>query len=187
MTRIAPVTDASPRSAQLLEGVQRKLGMTPNLMSTMAHSPATLDAYLKLSDALSKGELESSVREQIALTVAEANSCEYCLSAHTAIGKMVGLSTDDINAARRGTSADPHTAAVLELSSQIVASQGRVSDEDLAAATAAGVTPAQITEVVANTALNLFTNYFNHVAETDVDFPAAPALEPAHCDTGCQI
>jgi len=124
MTRIAPVTNASPRSKQLLDGVQRKLGMTPNLMSTMAHSSATLDAYLKLSDALSKGELESTVREQIALTVAEANSCEYCLSAHSAIGKMVGLSTEDITSARRGTANDPHTAAVLQLSAQVVAHAG---------------------------------------------------------------
>lgn len=187
MTRIAPVTEATPRSRQLLDGVQQKLGMTPNLMSTMAHSSATLDAYLKLSDALSRGTLGSSVREQIALTVAQANDCQYCLSAHTAIGKMLGLSTDEIRSARRATADEPHTAAVLTLSARLVTTQGRVTNDDLAAARSAGVTDAEITEIVANTALNLFTNYFNHVAETDVDFPAAAPLEPAHCESGCQV
>ena len=179
MTRISPVesSNASDKSNQLLSGVQKKLGMTPNMMSTMAHSSAVLDAYLKFSAALGEGELPAKTREQIALTVGQANGCDYCLGAHSAIGKMIGLSTSEIRDARLGTAADPKTEAILWLASKLVEKRGLLSDDDLAAARDAGVTDAEITEVVANTALNLFTNYFNHVAETEIDFPAAEPLE----------
>lgn len=184
MTRISPVTNASERSQKLLAGVQAKLGMTPNMMSTMAHSAATLDGYLKFSDALSKGVLSGPVREQIALAVGQANSCQYCLSAHSAIGKMVGLSAGQIHDARLAKSDDAKTAAILTLSTRLVETRGNLTDEDLHAAKGAGVTDAEITEVVANTALNLLTNYFNHVAETDIDFPAAAELQVGE---GCTV
>lgn len=188
MSRIHPVTNPSERSQELLAGVQAKLGMTPNMMSTMAHSAATLDGYLKLSDALSKGELSGSVREQIALAVGQANSCRYCLSAHSAIGKMVGLSAEQIRDARMAKSDDAKTDAVLKLAISIVDARGHVSDEDIDAAKSAGVTDAEVTEIVANTALNLLTNYFNHVADTEVDFPAAEELHVADaCSTGCSV
>lgn len=190
MTRIAPVSpgSASERSQKLLDGVKAKLGMVPNLMSTLAHSPAALDAYLRFSDALSSGVLDGRTREKIALAVGQANSCQYCLSAHSAIGKMVGLSAEEIRDARLASADDLKTDAILKLSERIVETRGRVSDEDLAAARDAGVTEAEVTEVVANTALNLLTNYFNHVAETDVDFPAAEELHAgAVCDTGCAV
>jgi uncharacterized peroxidase-related enzyme len=189
MTRIAPVSNenASEQSQALLDGVQKKLGMTPNLMRTFAHSAATLDAYLKLSDALSKGSLNGKTREKIALAVGQENSCQYCLSAHSAIGKMVGLSADEIRDARMSSAADAKTDAILKFAKQIVEARGNVSDADVAAVRDAGVTDAEITEVVANTALNLFTNYFNHVAGTEVDFPEAEALDAgAACSTGCE-
>ncbi|MEM0927206.1 MAG: carboxymuconolactone decarboxylase family protein, partial [Planctomycetota bacterium] len=127
--------------------------------------------------ALGEGELPAKTREQIALTVGQANECEYCLSAHSAIGKMVGLSTEQIRDARMGTAPDAKTEAILWVSSKLVEKRGLLSDDDLAAVRDAGVTDGEIAEVVANTALNLFTNYFNHVAQTEVDFPIAEALE----------
>ncbi|MFG0290621.1 MAG: carboxymuconolactone decarboxylase family protein [Rhodopirellula sp. JB044] len=188
MTRIAPIArdNADEKSQALLDGVQAKLGMTPNLMSTFAHSSAALDAYLKFSDALSKGDLSGKTREKIALAVGQANDCQYCLSAHSAIGKMVGLSAEEILDARMANASDTKTDAILKLSKQIVETRGKVSDADVAAARTAGVTDAEITEVVANTALNLLTNYFNHVAETEVDFPAAEPLSASEtCSAGC--
>ena len=187
MTRIAPVDAPSERSQKLLAGVQAKLGITPNMLSTMAHSAAALDGYLSFSNALSKGELSGSVREQIALAVGQANSCQYCLSAHSAIGKMVGLTADQIRDARSSKSDASKTDAILKLATRIVETRGKLSDEDISAAKIIGVTDAEIAEVVANTALNLFTNYFNHVAETEVDFPAAEELQEASetCATGC--
>ena len=106
MSRIETVNpaQATGKAKELLDGVKSKLGMTPNLMRVMANSPAVLDAYLKFSGTLGSGDLPAKTREQIALTVGQANSCDYCLSAHSAIGKMVGLSADQILDSRRGSS-----------------------------------------------------------------------------------
>lgn len=188
MSRIPTIDprQATGKSRELLEGVQAKLGMTPNLMRAMANSPAVLDAYLKFSDSLGRGKLSAKTREQIALTVAEANSCEYCLSAHSAIARSLGLTSDQIRDARTGISTDPKADAILKLATQINKKRGRLSDDDLGAARDAGVNDGEIAEVVANTALNIFTNYFNHVADTDVDFPAVEKLETADPADSCE-
>lgn len=187
MSRIPTIDpkQATGKSKELLDGVQAKLGMTPNLMRAMANSPAVLDAYLQFSGALSRGDLPAKTQEQIALAVAEANSCGYCLSAHSAIGKSVGLTSEQIRDARHGTAVDTKSDAILKFVGQLVAKRGSVSDADLAAAREAGATNADITEVVAITALNLFTNYFNHVAETEVDFPKAAKLESPTVEAAC--
>ena len=187
MSRIPTIDpkQATGKAQELLNGVQAKLGMTPNLMRVMANSPAVLEAYLQFSGSLGRGALTAKTREQVALAVAQANSCDYCLSAHSAIGKSIGLTTQQIRDARGGTSVDGKSNAILQLTAQLVDQRGFVSDDDLAVARDAGVTDAEIAEVVANTALNLFTNYFNHVAETEVDFPAAEQLELAAGDASC--
>ncbi len=174
-------TEADPRAKVLLEGVQKKLGMTPNLMRTMANSPAVLDAYLGFSNALGKGSLASKLREQIALTVGELNGCQYCLSAHSALGKMVGLSDEDIADSRRGVSPDRKTEAVLQFARKVVTDRGWVSDDDVTTLRAAGTTDAEVAEIVGTVALNIFSNYFNHVADTEIDFPEveAPGNKPA--------
>ena len=105
MSRIQPVnpTQAAGKAKQLLDAVQAKLGLTPNMMKTMAQSPAVLEAYLNFGGALAEGALDAQFREEIALTVAQANSCEYCLSAHTTIGGLVKLTNEEI--ARRAPGA----------------------------------------------------------------------------------
>lgn len=190
MTRIDPIdpTRATGKAQQLLTGVQSKFGMVPNQLATMANSPAVLDAYLKFSSTLGAGELSNKTREQIALAVGQANGCNYCLSAHSALGKMVGLTVEQVRDARRATADDAKSAAILTFASQIVEKRGRVSDQDIAVLRDAGVSEAEITEVVANTALNMFTNYFSHVADSDIDFPLAEQLEgePQGESCGCQ-
>lgn len=187
MPRISTIDPrrATGKSRELLEGVKAKLGITPNLMRAMANSPAVLDAYLQFSGSLGRGELPAKTREQIALTVAQANSCEYCLSAHSVIASSLGLTSEQIRDARTAAANDSKTNAILTLATQIVEKRGRLSDDDLGAARDAGVNDAEIAEVVANTALNIFTNYFNHVAATDVDFPAVEKLETAAPADSC--
>lgn len=179
MPRIQPVTaeTAPEKSRPLLENVKKSLGGVPNLLGTMAQSPAALQAYLSLSQALSSAKLSGAVREQIALAVAGANGCEYCASAHTVLGRNAGVSDDDLERALRAESGDAKTSAILSLSRRIVETRGFVSDDDLASARDAGVTDAEIAEIIATVALNVYTNYFNHVAETEIDFPkvALPA------------
>ncbi len=187
MPRISTIDPrhATGKSRELLEGVKDKLGMTPNLMRAMANSPAVLDAYLQFSGSLGRGELSANTREQIALAVAQANSCEYCLSAHSAIAGSLGLTSEQILDARTAVGTDPKTSAILKLATQLVEKRGRVSDDDFVAARDAGINDAEIAEVVANTALNIFTNYFNHVAETDVDFPAVEMLDTVTSADSC--
>jgi len=163
--------EATGKVKELLDGVKAKLGSVPNLMRTFANSSAALEGYLGFSGALAGGLLNAKLREQIALTVADANSCEYCLSAHTAIGKMVGLNESDIVSSRQASSGDAKTDAALKFAHQIVVKRGEALDSEVQAVRDAGYSDGEITEIVANVVLNIFTNYFNHIAQTVVDFP----------------
>lgn len=173
MSRIQPVNDeqATGKVKELLHAVKAKLGMTPNMMKTMARSPAVLEAYLNFSGALAGGNLDARLREQIALISAEINGCGYCAAAHTAIGKMVGLSGEAISAARRGRSADAKNDAALRFARVVIVNRGQVSEADVKSLQDAGFSEGEIAEIVANVALNIFTNYFNEIAETEIDFP----------------
>lgn len=177
--QVVPET-ATGKAGELLAAVRTKLGLVPNMTRAMANAPAVLEGYLLFSGALGKGELPAKNREQIALAVGQANGCDYCLAAHSAIGKMVGLSHDQILDSRRGTSVEPKAAAIVQFARQVLDKHGSVTDADLAQARIAGLDDAAIAEVVANVALNIFTNYFNHVAETDIDFPKAEPLVDHH-------
>jgi uncharacterized peroxidase-related enzyme len=178
MERITPVDhqNASGRAKELLDAVKSKMGMVPNLTRAMAVSPSVLEGYLGLSGALGHGVLPAKVREQLALSVSESNHCDYCVSAHSLLGKKSGLSDQEVTDSRRGTSADPKADALLHFAQTVVSKRGVVSDADLAAVRSAGYGDAEIAEVVAHVALNIFTNYFNNVAATTIDFPKAPAL-----------
>ena len=178
MPRIPPLTDeaASDQARPLLEAVEQKLGKAPNLFRTLAHSPASLQSYLGQSEALAGGGLSAQDRERIALAVGQANGCDYCLAAHTTIGGMVGLSAEAIEDARRGTSTEPKQAALLSFTTQIVQARGNVDSAELAAFKAHGWSDGDAIEVVANVSLNILTNYTNHLAQTEVDFPAAAPL-----------
>lgn len=175
ITALDPI-NATGQTAALFTAVKGKLGMVPNLMRTLGHSPAALEAYLGFSATLGKGVLPAAVREQIALTVAETNSCDYCLAAHSLLGKGAGLTSDAITAARRGSAADTKVDALLKFAASVVEARGLVSDEALATVRTAGASDAEIIETVAHVALNILTNYTNHIAQTVVDFPKAAAL-----------
>ena len=170
---------ATGKTKDLLDGIQQRLGMTPNLTRIFANSPAVLEAYLNFSGALSGGALSPKLREQIALAVSEQNNCNYCLAAHNALGKMAGLSDEQRNDSRRGIGTDAKSQAAISFASSLVEKQGWVSDEEIEAIRSAGYGDGEITEIIANVALTLFTNYFNHVAETEVDFPKVEALTTA--------
>jgi AhpD family alkylhydroperoxidase len=145
-----------------------------NIFRTMANSPAVLDAYLKFSGALGEGKLDGKIRESIALAVAQANCTQYCLSAHTVLGKNAGLDDAAIHDARLGRSSDRKTSAAVTLAQKVTATRGNVSDADIAAARSGGLDDGDIAEVVANVALNVFTNYFNNLNQVEVDFPKVP-------------
>ena len=177
MQRIpALTTSTAPALAQpMLDAVQKKLGMVPNLFKTFAHSPAVLQYYLAGSEALAAGALSAPLREQIALVTAGANDCDYCASAHTLMGKGAGLEAAEMTRNLVGRSDNPKTEAALEFAASIVRERGRISDAQLQSLRAAGFGDDELVEIVANVAANIFTNYFNHIAVTVIDFPAVKA------------
>ncbi len=179
MPRLKAVTtsDATGQARELLEGVEKRLGMAPNIMRTMANSPAVLEAYLAFGAALGKGSLSAKLREQIALAVGEANQCKYCLAAHSALGNKAGLSEAEVEESRRGVSSNAKTQAALGFARKVVRERGWVGNDDLASLRTAGFDDGGIAEIVATVAVNIFTNYFNHVAETVVDFPEVSELK----------
>lgn len=180
MPRIKPVdpNQVPAKSKPLLQGVQQALGMTPNLMATLAHSPAALQSYLGFGQALSGASLSGKIREQIAIAVAGESACGYCASAHTVLAGKVGVAAEEAARNLRGESNDSRTAAALEFARAIVRKRGFVSDADLQAVRAAGFADAEVVEIVATVAVNIFTNYFNHIAQTEIDFPVVAVREP---------
>jgi uncharacterized peroxidase-related enzyme len=178
MVRIRPLDEATADTdtAELLNTVKMKMGSVPNMISTMANSPTAVKAYLGFSHALSTGNLSPRLREQIALAVSETNGCEYCLAAHTVLGMGVGLTEQETIDARRGTPNDEKESIAIGFARQIVQNRGMVTDADVERVLRAGYTEGDIGEIVVNVVLNLLTNYFNIVAGTEVDFPAAPDM-----------
>jgi uncharacterized peroxidase-related enzyme len=178
MARFKPVDPAvaTGRTKELLDAVKQKFGMVPNITRLMANSPQVLEGYLGFSRALAGGRLDPQSRERIAIAVASANGCDYCLSAHTAGGRMVGLSQDELTAAQQGQSSGEKETVALRFATKIVRERGWVADEDVNALRQAGFDDGEIVEIIATTVLNIFTNYFNHVAETEIDFPLVKAM-----------
>jgi uncharacterized peroxidase-related enzyme len=173
-----PSTSAG-KAKELLDAVKGKMGMVPNMTRVMAASPAVLASYLGFSGALAGGLLPAKLREQIALEAAQANGCDYCLSAHTAIGKVVGLKPDAIAASRKGDGGDSKATAALVFAKRLLDTKGQVMDCDVAAVREAGYSEGEIAEIIAHVALNVFTNYFNMAADVEIDFPKVSAAEMA--------
>jgi uncharacterized peroxidase-related enzyme len=165
--------EAAPAAAQpTLHAVKKQLGSAPNLFRLVANSPAALQGYVALNGALAQGTLDARTRERIALTVAEINGCDYCLSAHTYLGKnLAQLDDAELTRNRDAASSDPQAQAALRFAAAVTRQRGHVSDAELQAVKAAGYTEAQLLEIVLHVALNTLTNYVNEVAQTEIDFP----------------
>lgn len=178
-TRIPALTAeaATGEAKTLFEGVNSKLGFIPNLVKVMGHSPAILKSYLQLGELTATGNFSNKFREQLALAVAQENSCDYCLSAHTAIGKMNGLNEAHIIENRLGKDPNPKTQEALKFAQEITSKRGKVSRDSLAAFKAAGHNDEDALEIVLNVVHNTLTNYVNHLANTTIDFPVVNASE----------
>ncbi|MCI0351439.1 MAG: peroxidase-related enzyme [Acidobacteriales bacterium] len=177
--KIIDPAQATGKSKELLAAVQNTLKVTPNLAKALANSPAALQAWIDFSGALNKGSLDAKTREEIALTVAQKNTCDYCLSAHTAIGKLVGLTEREILSSRDGQGDSPKTTAALTFARELVEKRGQVSAISVQALREQGITDGEIAEIIANVALNVFTNYFNIALDVDIDFPRVAARQVA--------
>jgi alkylhydroperoxidase family enzyme len=168
------------KSKDLFNAIQGKLGMVPNMMRTMGNSPAVLNGYLSLSGALGEGSIGGKLGELIALTVANANACDYCNAAHTFIGdKLVHIDQTAIADAREGKSADAKIQAALDFVKVLLQKKGQVSEADVTTVKNSGYDDAGVAEIIAHVGLNVFTNYFNNAADVKVDFPEAKLVGSA--------
>lgn len=162
---------ATGRTKELLERTQAQLGRVPNLYKAMAHSTAALDGYLSFRGALVQGKLSAMLREQIALLVAALNTCEYCVSAHAFRAQKLGLLSQELELNQNAAASDPKTHAALTFVKALVAKHGAIDTAELNQLKAAGWNEEETGEIIAHVALNIFSNYFNHVAQPELDFP----------------
>ena len=174
MVRIASIDPASAtgHAKELLDATQKQLGRVPNLYGSMARSPTALAAYLSFRGTLVKGVLSSHMMERIALLTAAVNDCGYCVSAHTLRGSKIGMTADDLAATQKAQSGHPKDAAALQFVVALIEQRGQIADDDFAAIKSFGWTDEEVGEIVGHVALNVFSNYFNHVAAPELDFPA---------------
>lgn len=174
MSRIKPLNYENLEPGKIktqLDQIKTKLGKLPNIFKYMAVSPAVLGSYLGFSSAIANASLSPKIREQIALATAEENHCEYCLAAHTVMAKGAGLTDEQIANARKFTADDPKATAIIKFTQKLIKEKGMLNDFDVKRVREAGLADAEIIEVVAAVCLNIFTNYFNHVVDPEIDFP----------------
>lgn len=164
-------SNTTPNRQALLEQVHKAFGATPNMFKAVANSPAALKSMWGSFGALGSGVLGAKLGEQIAVAIADKNRCEYCLAAHTVLGKGAGATPEEMSAAQAGQSADPKTAAALTFALKVVNNRAQVNNEDVAQLRSAGFEDEHIVEILAHVALNIFTNYVNVAFDVPVDFP----------------
>ena len=173
MSRITTITNETANAEQkkLLDTIQSQLGMVPNFLKVFANSPAALRAFLGLHGIANEGSLEPQTRERIALALAQQNACEYCLSAHTAIGKKAGLNGDEIIANRAGSSQDAKAAVAVKLARSLAEHTGEITTAELVEAREAGYSDADIVEIITHVGLNNLTNMLGKASRLEIDFP----------------
>lgn len=173
MARINVVTHETANAEQkaLFDAIHSQLGIIPNFLKVFANSPQALKAFLGLHVIAHAGSLDPLTRERIALALAQQNACQYCLSAHTAIGRKVGLDNAEIDANRAGGSQDAKAAAAVRFARALVAHSGEVTSAELADVRSAGYGDAEIVEIITHVGMNILTNILGKASRVDIDFP----------------
>lgn len=169
------IASATGKNKRIFDSLQKALGTVPNSIKTIANSPAALNAYISFDAALGEAKIPASLREQLAIAVANANRCDYCLSAHTAVGKLAGLSSSELGRAQNAEADDAKAAAALKFAVEVVRERGALGRSEVEDLRQAGYSDGEITEIIAVVAINIFTNYYNRIAATEIDFPLVQA------------
>ena len=173
MSRINMVTDESANVEQkeLFSAITEQLGMVPNFLKIFANSPTALRAFLGLHGIANEGSLDNLTKERIALALAEQNACQYCASAHTAIGSKAGLGGAEIAANRAGTSQDAKAAVAIKFANALAAHNGEVTSAELLEVRAAGYSESDIVEIITHVGMNVMTNILGKASRVEIDFP----------------
>jgi len=173
MSRITVINNHNANSEQkeLLDAIQSQLGMVPNFLKVFANSPAALRAFLGLHGIASEGSLDAPTRERIALALAQQNACEYCVSAHTAIGRKAGLNGAEIEANRAGTSQDSKAAAAVKFAKALAEHNGEVTTAEILEVRNVGYSESDIVEIITHVGLNVLSNIIGKASQVEIDFP----------------
>jgi len=162
---------ANHEQRELLEAIEQQLGMVPNFLKVFANSPSALRAFLGLHSIAGAGSLDAQTRERIALAVAQENECQYCVSAHTALGRKAGLNGAEIEANRAGTSQDAKAAIAVKFARALVEHKGEVTTAELLDVRNAGYSESDIVEIITHVGMNILTNLLGKASRVDIDFP----------------
>lgn len=173
MTRLNNVTpeQATGELATTYGEIKKQMGGVVNLFQALGNNPSSLNAYLQIGGLLKASGLSPVDVETISLVAAHTNGCGYCESAHTALGKMAGMKSEEILSARKGDGLDKKSKALIQFTKEVISEKGRVSDRTFHSIKEAGYSDSQITAVFLSIAQNILTNYFNNFNGTVVDFP----------------
>ena len=167
--------NVSAANQELFDALAAKLGFVPNLYATLAHSENALGTYLALQSA--KSSLSAKAREVVNLVVSQVNACEYCLAAHTALGKMNGFSDDQILEIRAGEATfDVKLDALAKLTQSVANNRGHAEPELVDAFLVSGWTKENLVDVIVLVGDKTVTNYLHAATRVPIDFPAAPSL-----------
>jgi uncharacterized peroxidase-related enzyme len=170
------IAEAQGELKETFSVIENDMGFLPNIFKYLGNFPPAIEAYFGIGKQLEKGMLTPEMRELISLAVSEENHCNYCLAAHTAIGKSMGANESILEQARRGESSDPKTGAILKFCKVFTQNRGNVTDGDVDTLKNAGVSDQEIVEIYLTIIHITFTNYFNHLNDTPVDFPQVAQL-----------
>lgn len=173
MSRIKMIAadEANTEQTELYDAINGQLGMVPNFLKVLANSPTALTAFLGLHSIADKGMLDNLTKERIALALAEQNACEYCVSAHSAIGRKAGLSSSEIEANRAGTSQDAKAAIAVKFAKSLAENNGAVTTTELLEIRNAGYNDAEIVEIITHVGMNILTNIIGKASRVEIDFP----------------
>lgn len=162
---------------EVFEAITQKVGMLPNLYAAMGNSSHLINGFLAFEATLKEGEFSLRENEAIALAVSQVNGCDYCLAAHSAIGKMVGFSDDQIMDIRKGESDDNKLKALTYLASEFAKNKGKASDDVIRNFFVAGYSQQAFAELIGMVAIRTITNTIYSNGDFEIDFPRAVEIE----------
>jgi AhpD family alkylhydroperoxidase len=166
--------EVSASNQGIFDNLKRLIGFVPNLYAAFAHSENALASYLALGSA--KTSLSKKEKEAVNLVVSQVNSCRYCQSAHTVLGKMNGFTDEEVVRIRGGRATDPKLDALVRLAKEITASRGRPAAATVEAFYAAGYTKGSLVDLVVAVGDKAIMNYLHNITQVEIDFPIAPEL-----------
>lgn len=168
--------EVSENNQAIFDNLQKNIGFVPNLYAYFAKNDTALGDYLAFQNR--KSTLRAKEREIVNLVTSQINGCRYCLSAHTAIGKMNGFTDEQVLEIRGGDAHfDAKLDALAKFTHSVVARRGKVAKEDLDAFFNAGYTEANMIDVMIVIGDKTVSNLIHNLIGFEIDFPVAPTLE----------